>query len=228
MKLNDVRANYDRAAKYYDFGTDLIFGRLLRVERYRKRAIELLGDLEGATVLDIGCGTGRNFPLLLDRVGPRGRIIGIDYSKGMLQKAAERVGAGGRTRIELIRGDAAVLPNVPAHVDAVISVWTMGIVQDMESALHRALDVLRPGAQIAIMDFGRTRPDHGPLRWMYPIYSQILRLAGIDSAEDLDDDRLRARWKRGRAILDASLSELRAETYLNGMGLILYGTKGQT
>jgi ubiquinone/menaquinone biosynthesis C-methylase UbiE len=225
MQLTDVVRNYDWAAPRYDRWTDLVFGRLLGVEKYRGRTIDLLGPLEGATVLDIGCGTGRNFPILVPRVGDRGRIIGVDYSEGMLAQARDRVTAHGWTNVELMRGDAARLEGVPENVDAVVSVWCLGIVYDLEAALRRALDVLRPGGRIAIMDFTRARPDRGPLHWLYPLYSFALVRAGIDSPEDMDDSALRRRWERGRRLLRDRLDGAREETYLYGGGLIIAGEK---
>ena len=79
MQLSDVAHHYDKAAAYYDWVIDPALGRVLGMEKYRKRTIALLGDLQGATVLDVGCGTGSNFPLLAPRVGYRGSIIGLDY-----------------------------------------------------------------------------------------------------------------------------------------------------
>ena len=61
MRLSEVSVNYDRASKYYDRLTDVVFGRVLGLERFRRRTIDLLGDITGATVLDVGCGTGRKF-----------------------------------------------------------------------------------------------------------------------------------------------------------------------
>jgi ubiquinone/menaquinone biosynthesis C-methylase UbiE len=225
MELEQVTYNYDRAASWYDAGADWIFSRLLGIERYRETTIGLLGDLEGATVLDVGCGTGRNFPLLAPRVGPRGRVIGIDYSEGMLGRARARIDGGGWRNVEVRRGDAVKLDVISEPVDAVVSVWCLGIVHDLEAALHRAIDVLRPGGRIAIMDFGRSRPDRGVLHWLYPFYALLLRRSGIDSPEDLDDSRLRARWERGRDFLRARLDRYEERTYLQGSGLILSGAR---
>ena len=155
MKLSDVPRNYDRASKYYDRLTDVVFGRILGLERYRADAIERLGTIDGTTVLDVGCGTGRNFPLLVARVGNEGRIIGLDYSEGMLARARNRVEREAWRNVYLVRGDAAKLEDISTPVDAVISIWCYGIVYDLEAALNRAIDVLRPGGRIAIVDFQR-------------------------------------------------------------------------
>ena len=223
MRLEDVEENYDRAAKHYDTWTNLVFGRLLGVERLREHAIDLLGDLDGKVVLDIGCGTGRNFPFLIPRVGSTGRVIGVDYSQGMLDVARTRIEREGWQNIELRQDDAAKLATIEAPVEAVVSVWCMGIVHDLDAALGRAVDVLRPGGRIAIMDFDRARPDRGWLRWLYPVYSRVLRWAGIDSAKDLDDARLRAKWKSGRAVLESRVGHLEEERYLSGAGIIVSG-----
>lgn len=224
MRLQDVPNNYDRAAKRYDKWTDLVFGRILGIEELREHTIDLLGDIDGKVVLDIGCGTGRNFPFLVRRVGPRGRVIGIDYSQGMLDVAKARVEREGWRNVELARDNAAKLATIDSTVDAAVSVWTMGIVHDLDSALTRAVEVLRAGGRIAIMDFDRARPDRGWLRWLYPVYSLVLRWAGIDSAEDLDDARLRAKWQSGREVLASRIGHIEEERYLNGGGIILSGT----
>lgn len=224
MQLKDVARNYDRASRYYDRLTDIVFGCVLGLEQYRQRTIELLGDLDGATVLDVGCGTGRNFPHLVPRVGERGRVVGLDFSEGMLEQAGRRVASMGWKNVSLVQGDAVTLEGVPEPVDAVTSAWCYGIVYDLEAALNRALDVLRPGGRIAIMDFDRARPERGPLRRLYPVYSKLLQWAGIDTAEDLDDARLQARWTRGRGVLRARLSDLHEERYSSGAGIILSGT----
>lgn len=225
MKLTEVSRNYDRAARYYDPLTDIIFGWLLGLETYRSQTLDLLGDLGGASVLDIGCGTGRNFRLLQDRIGDSGRIVAVDYSEGMLEKSRNRIQVEGWKNIELVRGDAVKLEAISGPFDAVTSAWCLGIVYDLEAALHRAVDLLRPGGRLSIMDFGKSRPDRGLLRWLYPAYSAALELAGIDSAEDLDNTRLQSRWQRGRKVLESRLESLYEDHYLSGAGLILAGRK---
>lgn len=225
MQLREVSKNYDSAARYYDRLTDLVFGHILNLEKYRRHVIELLGDLDGAIVLDVGCGTGRNFPLLVERVGRQGRVIGVDYSQGMLEQAHRRIQAEGWSNIELIHGDAARLDGVQCNVDAVTAIWCLGIVYDLEAALNRIADLIRTGGSISIMDFGKSRPDHGLLRWLFPLYSAALRGAGIDTAEDLDNAKLEAKWIRGKEVLKTRFGSINEEHYLHGAGLILAAKK---
>lgn len=225
MRLSQVERQYDLAAKHYDRFSDVVFGKLLRVEKYRERTLELLGDVRGATVLDVGCGTGRNFPWLAERVGEQGRVVGLDYSNGMLNEARKRVEEGAWRNVELVRGDATRLDGIDGPVDALVSIWCYGIVHDLEAALNRAVDVLKPGGCLAIMVFARSQAERGPLRWLYPIYSGALRGTGLNGAEDLDDARVREKWRHGREVLEGRLGALHEEHYLQGMGLILASRK---
>src|SRR3989304_5196927 len=60
------------------------------LERYRREAVEVLDVDPGATVLEIGCGTGLNFGYIEERIGPGGRLIALDYTPAMLEQAARR------------------------------------------------------------------------------------------------------------------------------------------
>lgn len=225
MNLEDVRRNYDRASGSYDLLTELVFGRALGIERHRERTLGLLGDVRGGTVLDVGCGTGRNLPSLVRRVGSEGRVIGVDASEGMLARARRRVEAAGWANVTLVRGDAVTLASVDVGVDALVSVWCYGIVYDLPAALQRAVAVLRPGGHLAIMDFAATRAQGGWVRALYPLYAAALRAAHIDTGADLDDAALRARWSAGRDLLREVLEGWREDPYLGGLGFIGVGHK---
>lgn len=225
MDLEEVGRKYDWAAPRYDRFSDIVLGKLLRAERYRARAVELLSDIRGATVLDIGCGTGRSFPMLLQRVGPQGRVLGLDYSAGMLQQARRLVDTHGWRNVELVQCDALNLDRVVEPVDAVISVWCYGIVSDLTCALERAVDVVAPGGPVSIMAFTRARPDRQPLRSFYPLYRSVLTYCGAASEDDLDDDKLREKWDKGRALLDARLDALHEERHVHGTLTIFSGRR---
>ena len=77
---------------------------------WRERLVERLPARPGDTVLDVGCGTGLCLPLLHDKVGPTGTIVGIDASEQMLQVAADRVTAHGWDNVRLVAAPAEQAP----------------------------------------------------------------------------------------------------------------------
>ena len=78
-----IAARYDRLARLLGFIAWLFFV----PPRFRARAAQHLALRPGDRVLEIGCGTGRNFPYLREAVGPGGRVYGVDLSAGMLARA---------------------------------------------------------------------------------------------------------------------------------------------
>lgn len=85
ISKQEIQAIYQRQAKRFDAALQLYRLIGLRLEAYRLRAVELLHLKRGDCVVDLACGTGLSFPLLVDRIGPEGRLIGVDLSSGMLE-----------------------------------------------------------------------------------------------------------------------------------------------
>lgn len=224
MKLKDVERNYGAIAATYDFWTDTVFHRLLGLYRWRLRAIDMLGDIEGARVLEVGCGTGNSLPLLMPRIGQYGSVVALDYCAGMLKEARSRARSAGWPNIDFVRDDAAHMAWSAQRFDAALSVWCLGIVYDLPAALTRLLECVRPGARIAILDFDHARPERGWLRRMYPIYRRLLMASGVDAPEDLDEMGLRARWRQGIEFLEPNLEDFEVARYLYGAGILLHGT----
>lgn len=221
MRTADAAARYDGVAPVYDGTIAPLLEGVLRLRRYRERTIDLLGELRGRTVLDVGCGTGPNFPLLAERVGPAGRVIGLDCSAGMLSMAARRIERHGWRNFELIRDDAVTLTRVEGPVDAVVSVWCYGYVDDLEAALTRAVDLLAPGGRLALMTFARSKADRGPLRALHPALCAAARITRLGTEREVDDAALERRWARGREVLAQRLGPLHEERHFHGLGLIL-------
>ena len=195
MRLRTVSRNYDRLAPVYDLADRWLIQPFVGMQDLRGATVRALGLARGDTVLDIGCGTGLNLPLLVDAVGPEGRVVALDYSDGMLRRARARVKRHGWRNVELVQGDAARLEGVEGPFDAVMSTWAMGIVDDLPAALDRAVSVLKPGGRLAILDLHRTRAQRGVRRHIVdPVVHFALRCSGVDSAEDLDGERLQRRW----------------------------------
>lgn len=214
---------YDRAARLYDRLADLFFDRVLDVERHREDLVGMLGDLRGALVLDIGCGTGRNFPALVEAIGPRGRLVGIDCSAGMLERAGRRVREAGWNNVELVMDDASKLATVAEPVDALVSAWCYGEVLPLEPALERAVDVIRPGGRFAVMSFVQPKPAEGPLRWLHPLCRVASFCTSIDADEVLDRHKVEAKWSRAIDVLCGRLDDLRVERYANEALLAVAG-----
>ena len=86
LSLQEIRDVYGRHAQRYDLALRLYRLIGLRADTYRTRAVELLSLKPGDSVVDLGCGTGLSFPLLLDKIGPQGRLTGVDISAEKLGK----------------------------------------------------------------------------------------------------------------------------------------------
>jgi SAM-dependent methyltransferase len=76
-------------------------------DSYRRGAVDLLRIRPGDVVLDVGCGTGRSFPWLVDRVGPTGTVVGVDPAEEMLSLARQRCTAHGWSNVVLIHSTVA-------------------------------------------------------------------------------------------------------------------------
>ncbi len=144
-----IERRYQQWAKVYDWLTPLYL--LGSEKRLRERTIASLHLQPGQAVLDIACGTGRNFSLILDKIGPTGRLVGVDYTAAMLARARARVEREGWKNVELIQCDAAQM-DLKQTFDAALSTLAIGVIPDYRSALYRMISHLKPGAWLAIGD----------------------------------------------------------------------------
>ena len=119
------------------------------VRTYLGRAAEIVvnraSPSANQTVVDVGCGTGAAARLALSRVGPHGRVIGIDVNRYMLQVSRE-IADG----IEFREGDARQLPLRDGCADAVICSNTLQFVPERARAMVEMVRVLRPRGRLAI------------------------------------------------------------------------------
>jgi trans-aconitate methyltransferase len=118
-----------------------------RFARWQRLAVERLELQSGEVVIDVGCGTGVNFPLLEAGVGPGGQIIGIDLSPEMIAQARERVAGTGWQNVTLIES-AVEEAEIDATGDAALFSFTHDVLQS-PAAVARVVSSLRPGARVA-------------------------------------------------------------------------------
>lgn len=129
---------------------DVVF--LGRQSKLRAETVDALALSPGDSVLDVGCGDGINFPRLRADVGPSGRVVGLDYSAGMVAQARERVRTAGWENADVLRGDAQQAGVVADAFDAVVSTMAVSAMPEPERVAREAARALRSGGRIALLD----------------------------------------------------------------------------
>lgn len=107
---------------------------------------------KGATVLDLGCGAGMDLLLAAERVGPHGRVIGVDMTDEMIARARENVARAGHANIEVRKGLIEALPLASSSVDWVISNCVINLSPEKDRAFAEIARVLKPGGTMVISD----------------------------------------------------------------------------
>ncbi len=118
----------------------------------RRRALvrEAVGAQPRERILDVGCGPGFYLAELLEQVGPRGSMVGVDVSPQMLAVAARRCAA--HANVAFHEAPATALPVGDASFDAALSVQVFEYVADTQAALAEIHRALRPGGRVVIWD----------------------------------------------------------------------------
>lgn len=171
LTRTEIVETYRRRAPRYDWTARLY--RLLgfREVRYRRMTVEALRLSPGDTVVDVACGTGLNFPLLEEEVGPTGRIVGVDLTDAMLEKARERVDREGWENVELVRSDAAEY-EFPPGISGILSTCAITLVPEYDAVIARGKAALASGGRLAVFDL--KEPDGWP-EWAIRAFVAISR-----------------------------------------------------
>jgi ubiquinone/menaquinone biosynthesis C-methylase UbiE len=161
MVMNRAEKYYDKFSSVYD---------LLSPDWYyrnpRKFAIRSLALEEGSSVLNLPCGTGQNFSYLQHYLNGIGKVVGVDLSSGMLQKAQRKINANGWDNISLFKEDATAIDKswVKTHLgqevkfDAILCDLGLSGFPEWRNVIDNLLSLLRPGGRFVIMDWYIEKP----------------------------------------------------------------------
>ena len=163
-KVEAVRTMFDSIAPRYDMVNRIMTFRM--DVRWRRRTVASLALPEGATVIDLACGTGD----LCRELSASGLTpIGVDLSFGML--------AAARTEAPLVHGDALRLPLPDGSVDGVTCGFALRNFESLPPFFVELARVLRPGGRIALLEVAE--PPNPVLRWGHGVYfGRVVPLVG--------------------------------------------------
>ena len=208
---------YRKKAKHYDVTSWLypVPGYPHRAQR--RQAVQALGLREGDTVVDIACGTGLNFPLIQDVIGPGGRIVGVDLTDAMLGQARQRVESRGWSNISLAQADAASF-DFPAEVNAILSTYALTQVPECAEVIASGSAALSPGGRWVVLDL--KIPDKTP-GWITQLGTAVVR-----PFASIDQWKMRRPWETIRAAMQDELADPSWTELFFGTAFLAAGSRG--
>ena len=147
-----VRDVYDRNARFYDLAVWGYYLVGMPIGKWRRMVVEALELRPGDTVVEVGCGTGLNFDLLQKAVGPKGRIIGIDISEGMLDRARALVRAKGWQNVELTCCSVSDF-EFPDGIGGIMATGVLTYEPEFDRVVERGAKALASGRKWSVLDY---------------------------------------------------------------------------
>jgi demethylmenaquinone methyltransferase/2-methoxy-6-polyprenyl-1,4-benzoquinol methylase len=190
---------YRKKAKHYDLTSRLYPAPGYPQGRQRRQAVQALDLRPGDTVVDVACGTGLNFALLEESIGPAGRIVGVDLTDAMLAQASARITKNEWSNVELIQADAVEF-EFPDRVDAILSTYALSQVPQCGEVIAHGAAALSEGGRCAVLDL--KVPDRTP-RWMSRVGTSV-----VGQFASIDEWVMRRPWHAIRAAMQEELVDV--------------------
>jgi demethylmenaquinone methyltransferase/2-methoxy-6-polyprenyl-1,4-benzoquinol methylase len=207
---------YRKKAKRYDVTSRLYPAPGYPQRGQRLRAVEALQLRCGAHVVDVACGTGLNFSLLQEQIGPEGRIVGVDLTDAMLAQAQQRVEANGWSNVSLVQADAAAF-EFPSEVDAILSTYALTQVPECREVVANGAAALSAGGRWVVLDL--KVPDNAPRRLAQ------LGVAAVRPFASIEEWMARRPWEAIRAAMAEELTEATWTELFFGTAFIAAGSR---
>jgi ubiquinone/menaquinone biosynthesis C-methylase UbiE len=207
---------YRKKAKHYDVTSRLYPAPGYPQRAQRRRAVRALGLRPGDTVVDMACGTGLNFRLLEEAVGPDGRIVGVDLTDAMLARAQDRIETSGWSNVSLAQADAAAF-DFPGEVDAILSTYALTQVPECGEVIAHGAAALSEGGRWVVLDL--KVPDKTPRLLAQLGTGVVRRFASIDEWIG------RRPWDAIRAAMQEELVDLSWTELFLGTAFLAAGSR---
>jgi demethylmenaquinone methyltransferase/2-methoxy-6-polyprenyl-1,4-benzoquinol methylase len=192
-------ATYRKKAKRYDLTSRLYPAPGYPQRAQRLRAVRALGLRPGDSVVDVACGTGLNFSLIEELIGPGGRIVGVDLTDAMLAQAEDRIQMNGWSNVSLVHADAADF-EFPTEVNAILSTYALSQVPECAQVIAHGAAALSAGGHWVVLDL--KLPVNTP-RWLEQLGTALVR-----PFASIDEWIMRRPWEAIRAAMQQELADL--------------------
>src|ERR1700722_1355129 len=207
--------SYRKKAKHYDVTSRLYPAPGYPQRAQRLRTVQALGLRAGDTVIDMACGTGLNFALLQQAVGPGGRIVGVDLTDAMLAGAQDGIRANGWSNVSLVQADALAF-DFPTEVDAILSTYALTQVPECAEVIAHGTAALSAGGRWAVLDL--------KVPSSTPAWLAQLGTATVRPFASIDEWLMRRPWEAIRAAMQQELADFAWAELFFGTAFLAVGS----
>jgi ubiquinone/menaquinone biosynthesis C-methylase UbiE len=170
-------------------------------------------------VVDVACGTGLNFSLIEEAIGPGGRLVGVDLTDAMLARAQDRIAKNGWRNVSLVHADATAF-DFPAQVNAILSTYALSQVPECGEVIAHGAAALAEGGRWAVLDLKI------PVRT--PGWVAQLGTAMVRPFASIDQWVMRRPWEVIRAAMEEELTAVSWSELFFGTAFLVAGSRAAT